>query len=85
MVHGIFKRVVPYTNRKIIELDLSRHYNVMQALRHIIDGREDSRFNNTTALSDLALDPHLNKIFSNWYAIENTLLYSEDEVTNNGK
>ncbi|CAG8595700.1 7929_t:CDS:2, partial [Scutellospora calospora] len=44
---------------------LIQHYNVMQALRHIIDGWKDSQFDNTM------------------YATENTILYSENEITNN--
>ena len=38
MVHRIFKGMVPHMNRKIIELDLTRRYNTIQALRHLIDG-----------------------------------------------
>lgn len=80
MVHRIFKGMVPHTNRKIVELDLTRRYNTIDALRLIIDGWKDPRFTiNTKALSNLTKDPHLYEVFSNWYAIESPLLYLQDE------
>ncbi|CAG8837887.1 910_t:CDS:1, partial [Cetraspora pellucida] len=54
--------MVPHTNKKIIELDLTRRYNTIEALRLIIDGWKDPRFSiNTNALSDLIKDPLLYK------------------------
>ncbi|CAG8492757.1 9671_t:CDS:2, partial [Dentiscutata erythropus] len=69
--------------QELQELLTKENNLLLQALRHIIDGWIDPRFNNTTALSKLALDSHINSIFSNWYAIENAVLYLEDEDKNN--
>ncbi|CAI2197902.1 17691_t:CDS:2, partial [Funneliformis geosporum] len=48
MVHYTFKGMVSHTNRKVIELDLTRRYNTIQALRHIIDSLTDPRFDTNT-------------------------------------
>src|SRR5260364_351776 len=45
MVHKIFKQDVLKTNRKNIEFDLMRRINVLQAIRYLIDGGTDDRFN----------------------------------------
>ncbi|EXX57795.1 hypothetical protein GLOIN_2v1848961 [Rhizophagus irregularis DAOM 181602=DAOM 197198] len=45
MVHHIFKRMVPKTNCKNIDLDLLKRYNTLFAIRHLADGGIDSRFN----------------------------------------
>ena len=38
MVHRTFKSAVSRTNGKMIERDLIKKYNTLQALRNIIDG-----------------------------------------------
>ncbi|GBC52022.2 hypothetical protein GLOIN_2v1836760 [Rhizophagus irregularis DAOM 181602=DAOM 197198] len=38
MVHHIFKRMVPKTNCKNIDLDLLKRYNTLFAIRHLADG-----------------------------------------------
>ncbi|RGB28985.1 hypothetical protein C1646_796184 [Rhizophagus diaphanus] len=45
MVHRTFKGAVPHTNGKMIERDLIKRYNTLQALRNIIDGMLNSRYN----------------------------------------
>ena len=91
MVHRIFKGMVPHMNRKVIELDLTRRYNTIQALRHLIDGWKDPRFTSTSsnALSNLILDPNLYTILSGWYATESSPTTNinqdvEDEIDTNG-
>ncbi|CAG8794188.1 24032_t:CDS:1, partial [Cetraspora pellucida] len=58
-----------------------------QALRHVVDGLKDSRFSgfgdNINGFFDLTTDSKLHKIFSNWYAIENLLLYLQKEANEN--
>ena len=77
MVHRIFKGMVPHTNRKVIELDLTRRYNTIQALRHLIDGWIDFRFNTeTNALNKLITDPKLYTILSGWYATESPFIFT---------
>lgn len=84
MVHRTFKNMVSHTNRKIIELDLTRRYNTTQALRHIIDGWTDPRFNiNTNAFNNLITDPNLYIILSGWYVTESSSIFmSEQEFEN---
>lgn len=66
MVHRTFKGAVPHTNGKMIERDLIKRYNTLQALRNIIDGTLDSRYNT------LGNGYYQNNIFrsllSSWYA-----------------
>jgi hypothetical protein len=45
MVHRLSKQAVPKTNRKNIEFDLIRRTNVLQAIRYLMDGGTDDRFN----------------------------------------
>ncbi|PKC54996.1 hypothetical protein RhiirA1_446940 [Rhizophagus irregularis] len=72
MVHRIFKTMVPHMNCKEIELDLTRRYNTIQALRHLIDGWTDPRFNTRpNALPKLIADPNIYTILTAWYATEN--------------
>ena len=73
MVHRIFKGMVPHMNRKVIELDLTRKYNTIQAIRHLVDGWIDSRFNTEikNALNDLISDPKLHSSY-NTIKISNT-------------
>ena len=89
MVHRIFKGMVPHMNRKVVELDLTRRHNTIQALRHLVDGWVDSRFNTeTTALKNLTIDPKLYTILSGWYATEDSFTYTNiqnDENENDGK
>lgn len=44
MVHRIFKGIVIKTNRKNIDLDLLKNYTTLFAIRHLVDGGNDSRF-----------------------------------------
>ena len=86
MVHRIFKGMVPHMNHKVIELDLTRWYNTIQALRHLIDGWTDSRFNTeTNALNNLTTDPKLYTILSGWYATESLFTPTNEEDENDGK
>ncbi|CAB4396236.1 unnamed protein product [Rhizophagus irregularis] len=66
MVHRTFKGAVSHTNGKMIERDLIKRYNTLQALRNIIDGTLDSRYNT------LGNGYYQNNIFrsllSSWYA-----------------
>ncbi|GBC46847.2 hypothetical protein GLOIN_2v1880882 [Rhizophagus irregularis DAOM 181602=DAOM 197198] len=72
MVHRIFKTMVPHMNCKEIELDLTRRYNTIQVLRHLIDGWTDPRFNTRpNALPKLIADPNIYTILTAWYATEN--------------
>lgn len=88
MVHRIFKGIVPHTNHKVVELDLTRRYNTVQALRHLVDGWMDPRFNaRTNTLNNLATDPKLYTILSDWYATESPFIFTNiqnDDYENDG-
>jgi hypothetical protein len=79
MVHRLSKQAVVKTNRKNVELDLTRRTNVLQAIRYLIDGGTDERFNEHNVGDDLrniVTDPHLQSLLMGWYMTED--LYSED-------
>ena len=44
MMHGVYKKVIPHTNKKNVEFDLIRRDNILQGLRNIIDNGYDQRF-----------------------------------------
>jgi len=79
MVHRLSKQAVVKTNRKNIELDLTRRTNVLQAIRYLIDGGTDERFNEQNVgngLRNIITDPHLQSLLTGWYMTED--LYPED-------
>jgi len=79
MVHRLSKQAVVKTNRKNIELDLTRRTNVLQAIRYLIDGGTDERFNERNVgdgLRNIIMDPRLQLLLTGWYMIKD--LYPED-------
>ena len=79
MVHRLSKQAVVKTNRKNIELDLTRRTNVLQAIRYLIDGGTDDRFNELDVgdgLKSIITDPRLQSLLTGWYMTKD--LYSED-------
>ncbi len=79
MVHRLSKQAVVKTNRKNIELDLTRRTNVLQAIRYLIDGGTDERFNEHNVgngLRNIITDPRLQSLLTGWYMTED--LYPED-------
>ena len=83
MVHRIFKGMVSKTNRKNIELDLLKNYTTLFAIRHIIDGGIDSRFNSCIGFANMPLN--FKQLFLNWYIIDNKQEEEEDQYDVNGK
>jgi hypothetical protein len=79
MVHRLSKQAVVKTNRKNIELDLTRRTNVLQAIRYLIDGGTDDRFNERNVgdgFRSIITDPRLQSLLTGWYMTED--LYPED-------
>ena len=79
MVHRLAKQAVIKTNRKNVELDLTRRTNVLQAIRYLIDGGTDERFNEHNVgdgLRNIITDPRLQSLLTGWYMTED--LYPED-------
>ena len=42
-MHGVYKKVIPHTNKKNVELDLIERDNKLQAIRYILDNGYDPR------------------------------------------
>jgi hypothetical protein len=72
MVHRTFKGAVPHTNGKMIERDLIKRYNTLQALRNIIDGSLDLRYNNLLGHGYFQ-DNVFRSLLSSWYATSATI------------
>lgn len=73
MVHRLSKQVVYKTNRKNIELDLIRRTNVLQAIRYLMDGGTDNRFNESNVgdgFRSIITDQHLRPLLTGWYITE---------------
>ncbi|POG59228.1 hypothetical protein GLOIN_2v1487998 [Rhizophagus irregularis DAOM 181602=DAOM 197198] len=67
MVYRIFKRMVPKTNCKNIDLDLLKRYNTLFAIRHLADGGINPRFNRScTGFTN----SNFGQLFLNWYITE---------------
>ena len=43
MMHGVYKRAIPHTNKKNVEFDLIKRDNILQGIRNIIDNGYDQR------------------------------------------
>ncbi|CAG8804245.1 25377_t:CDS:2, partial [Gigaspora margarita] len=80
MVYQTFKNIIPHMNCKAIELDLTRGYNTLQTLCHLVGGWLDPRFNTRiNAINNLAKDPNFYTILSGLYATENQSVYMNDQ------
>lgn len=75
MVHRVFKGIVPKTNRKNIDLDLLKRYNTLFAIRHLVDGGIDPRFERSCAGF---ASSNFGQLFLNWYLTEDKFLESEN-------
>ena len=79
-MHGLFKKVVPHTNKKNIDLDLLRHYNTLQALRFWLDGGRDKRIQNLEQSNHHYLPKRL---LSGWYITELDNPINDSNLVNN--
>ena len=73
MVHRLSKQVIPKTNRKNIELDLMRRANVLQAIRYLMDGGTDNRFNESNVgdgFRSIIMNQRLQTLLTQWYMTE---------------
>ena len=79
MVHRLSKQAVSKTNHKNIEFDLIRISNVFQAIRYLMDGGIDNRFNENNignGFRSIITDQYLQPLLTGWYMTED--LYSEN-------
>jgi len=69
MMHGIYKRVIPHTNKKNVKLDLMKRDNTLQALRYILDNGHDPRISQDTVncVRSIIKDNQLKCILEGWY------------------
>jgi hypothetical protein len=92
MMHGIYKRVIPHTNKKNVELDLMKRDNTLQALRYILDNGYDPRIPQDTTsncVRSIIKDNQLKCLLEGWYiSIHKTDLTEEQmddkQEKNNG-
>jgi hypothetical protein len=79
MVHRTFKGAVPHTNGKMIERDLIKRYNTLQALRNIADGSLDLRYNNGLLGHGYFQDNVFRSLLSSWYATSTPDMINDTE------
>ena len=80
MVHRIYKGIVPHSNKKNIEFDLIKRDNTLQTLRYLLDGGQDSRFENIVGqgIQNIPKDITLKPLLDNWYVTSPPKKYDED-------
>ena len=66
IIHRIFKGMVLQTNRKNIELDLLKRYTTLFAIQHLIDGRINSRFLNSSQ-DFIDISRNIERLFNDWF------------------
>ena len=82
MVHHIFKEIVSKTNHKNLDLDLLKRYTTLFAIQYLIDGDIDSRFiKSCIGFKNMQLN--FNRLFLNWYIIENKSSKIEEDQDDN--
>lgn len=69
MMHGVYKRVIPHTNKKNVEFDLIKRDNILQGLRYIIDGGYDYRIpeGGSKYIKSIINDNQLTCLLEGWY------------------
>ena len=70
-MHGIYKRIIPHTNKKNVELDLIKRDNTLQALRYILDNGYDPRISHcqtsNNCVKSIMKDEQLRSLLEGWY------------------
>jgi hypothetical protein len=87
MVHRTFKRIVPHTNLKKVDLDLLRRHNTLQALRYVFDGSQDKNFPDIgVGISNIVCDELIRPILAGWYITEDSQLPPDiEDMEDEGK
>ena len=87
MVHRLFKQSTPKMNRKNLELDLLKRMNTLKAIQFIMEGGNDSSFDENDHFGDgfhcLITDPRLHSLLTGWYITED--LYLEEDLSEKGR
>jgi hypothetical protein len=82
MVHRIFKKMVPRTNCKNIELDLLKRYTTLQSIRHLTNGGIDPR-NLQQSIGFMYISHDSKWLFKDWFIMENSEVDNEESEGNN--
>lgn len=69
MMHGVYKRMIPHTNKKNVEFDLIKRDNILQALRYVIDNGYDARIpeGSSNCIRSILKDEQLICLLEGWY------------------
>lgn len=69
MMHGVYKKVIPHTNKKNVEFDLIKRDNILQGLRNVIDNGYDQRIpeGNNSCIRSIMKDNKLTCLLEGWY------------------
>ena len=72
MIHGVYKKVIPHTNKKNVELDLIKRDNKLQAIRYILDNGYDPRVfqDISNPLKSIIKDNKLKHLLEGWYILD---------------
>jgi len=68
-MHGVYKKVIPHTNKKNVELDLIERDNKLQVIRYILDNSYDPRVfqDISNPLKSIIKDNKLKHLLEGWY------------------
>ena len=68
-MYGVYKRVIPHTNKKNIEFDLIKQDNILQELHYVIDNSYDTRVpkGNNNCIRSILKDEQLICLLKGWY------------------
>ena len=86
-MHGVYKRVIPHTNKKNVEMDLMKRDNTLQALRYILDNGYDPRVSQgiSNCVRSIINDNRLKCLLEGWYiSINKTEAVTENKQEKNG-
>ncbi|PKB94651.1 hypothetical protein RhiirA5_438319 [Rhizophagus irregularis] len=69
MMHGVYKRMIPHTNKKNVEFDLIKRDNILQGLRYVIDNGYDARIpeGGGNCIRSILKDEQLICLLEGWY------------------
>ena len=90
MIYGVYKRMIPHTNKKNVEIDLMKRDNTLQALRYILDNGYDPRVSQdiSNCIRSIINDNQLKCLLEGWYISINktdlTDAVTENEQEKNG-
>ncbi|PKK64614.1 hypothetical protein RhiirC2_97102 [Rhizophagus irregularis] len=69
MMHGVYKRMIPHTNKKNVEFNLIKRDNILQGLRYVTDNDYDARIpeGGGNCIRSILKDEQLICLLEGWY------------------